>query len=67
MDDTTRAALAAARAVLADQPDVDHDHRGPGPCPRCGGLPAEEAPLLSWHPHDHHRPALRVVRDEENE
>ncbi len=40
--------LARARAVLAAAPEVEHDHRGPEPCPRCGGLPPEPTPLTSW-------------------
>jgi hypothetical protein len=42
--------LARARAVLAAAPEVEHDHRGPDPCPRCGGLPPEPAPVTSFHP-----------------
>lgn len=44
--------LDRARAALAEAPAVDHDHRGPGPCPRCGGTPPESGPLTSWHPTD---------------
>ena len=50
MNDDTLAALERARAALAAVPDAGHDHRGPDPCPRCGGLPADDAPVTSWHP-----------------
>lgn len=66
MDEHTKAALARARAVLAEAPEVDHVHTGPDPCPRCGGMPPEETPLTSWHPHEQ-RPGLRLVRNEESE
>lgn len=40
--------LDRARAVLAAAPEVEHNHRGPAPCPRCGGLPPEPIPQTSW-------------------
>lgn len=39
--DATGGALARARAALEQAPDAAHDHHGPGPCPRCGGLPPD--------------------------
>lgn len=65
MDERTKAALDKARAALADQPEVEHDHRGPDPCPRCGGLPAEEAPLTSWHPTDNVIPLRQRIDSNE--
>lgn len=47
--------LAKARRALADAtPDIDHDHRGPDPCPVCGGTPSEPAP----------KPYRRPLREE---
>lgn len=31
--------IANLRSQLADRGSRDHDHRGPKPCPVCGGLP----------------------------
>lgn len=59
MDDTTKAALEKARAVLAETTDADHDHRD-GPCPRCGGLPcdSESRTASDQHPRRSRRVAL---------
>lgn len=65
MDDRAKAWLEEARAVLADQPDVDHDHRGPDPCPRCGGTPPEEPAPTSWHPTDNVIPLRQRIEESE--
>lgn len=68
MDDATKAALDKARAVLAEAPEVGHDHTGPDPCPRCGGEPPETPALTSWHPTDNVIPLRqRIDSNEESE
>lgn len=60
--------LAEARRVLAEREGVDHDHRGPGPCPVCGAVPSDDAPATSWHPTERFVPVLqRIDETEENE
>lgn len=44
--------LAKARRLLAEREGLEHDHRGPDPCPVCGGEPTEKPAPTSWHP-DH--------------
>ena len=38
-----REILAAARATAAKARSREHDHRGPDPCPVCGGGPDRTA------------------------
>ena len=66
MDETAhRAAVAKARALLAESSEFEHDHRGPEPCPRCGGEPPEPAPVTSWHPGDNVIPLRQRIEESE--